>query len=401
MSALRAIHAMTSDPLTSAAEPLYAAHSETVANNHVWQVISNLGQSLLHAAQQIYAFIASLFVKVAEFFHDLFFKAPSSHIESPRVPPSFIPPLPTPIPNNAAPFSRNISSEAVMFNQALPLLININGLARIPRVISQEEIEQDLRAASIQVANLNELVAICHALSPEHVARIANFIVFANSGGQEEYFLTLRSYFKGIILEMRKGSIPNELKQQCLENLANGYYGCNAIRFNSVEKEYKRLSNRLPTPEDMILEAMQQFKEQIFINHYRLEHNPSFLNHIRREVGVELGLDRHPFHINDPQIENGPRATREEYLEVFRNALTQGAILNRMSFSLNEMIRNPEYGRDLGLYMKNRLNQLEARGVIDDQQRDDLEDEYMPWGYQISESGTKFLLLQVGIFAHG
>ncbi|MBS0653202.1 MAG: hypothetical protein JSR39_06680 [Verrucomicrobia bacterium] len=401
MSALRPIHQLTTYPMTSATEPRYAAHAETVANNRAWQVFTDLGQSLLHAAQQIYAFIASLFVKVSEFFHDLFFKAPSSRVESPRFPSPFIPPLPTPIPDNAEPISRTISSEAVMFNRDQPLLININGLARVPRAISQEEMEQDLRAASTDVANLNELVAICHTLSPEHETRIANFIAFANSGGQAEYYLTLRSYFKGIIVEMRKDSVPNELKQHSLENLANGYYGCNAIRFNSVEKEYKRLSNRLPTPEDMILEAMQQFKEQIFINHYRLEHNPSFLNHIRREVGVELGLDRHPLYINDPQIENGPRRTREEYLEVFRNALTQRAILNRIGFTLNEMLRNPEYGRDLGLYMKNRLNQLEARGVIDDQQRDDLEDEYMPWGYQISESGTKFLLLQVGIFAHG
>lgn len=400
MNALRPIQQLTSYPMTSAPEPRYAVHAETVACNHVWQVFTDLGQFLLHASQQIYAFIVSLFVQVAEFFHDLFFKEPSARVESPSLPPSFTPP-PTQIPNNAHPISRAISSEAVMFNQGQPLLININGLSRVPRVILQEEIEQDLRAASTQVANLSELVAICHAHSPEHEARIANFITFANNGGQAEYYLTLRSYFKGIIVEMRKNNIPNELKQHCLENLANGYYGCNAIRFNSVEKEYKRLSNRLPTPEDMILEAMQQFKEQIFINHYRLAHNPSFLNHIRREVGVELGLDRHPVHINDPQIENGRRGTREEYLEVFRNALTQRAILNRIGFSLNEMIRTPEYGRDLGLYMKNRLNQLEARGVINEQQRDDLEDEYMPWGYQISDSGTKFLLLQVGIFAHG
>ncbi|MBS0605769.1 MAG: hypothetical protein KF898_08610 [Parachlamydiales bacterium] len=400
MSYLSPVQQMSASFIASPINIRYAAHTQTVAHSRAWQLISDFGQAFAHAVEQIYQFIANLFFKIGEFFHNLFYKSPSSA----EIPPSYLPDyeLPAPLPSpSSQPISSPISTDAVLFETSRPIVINLNGLARVPRVISQEEIEQDLRAAEAQVADLNELTAICHATSPEVEPRIRNFIHFAATGGNSEYFLTLRSYFKGIIVEMRKESIPVELKQQALQNLANGYYGCNAIRFNSVEREYKRLSQRLPTPEDKILEALQQYKEQIFIAHYHLRSNPSFLNHIRREVGVELGLDRHEIYINDPQIENGPRGAPDEYRNVFRNAFTHAGILNSMHRAFNDLFRSPDYGRDLGSYINHRLDELEARGLINHQRREDLGDELMPWGFEISESGVKFLLLQVGIFAHG
>lgn len=400
MSYLSPVQQMSASFMASPIDIRYAAHAQTVAHSRVWQEISDFGKAFAHVAQQIYQFIADLFFKIGEFFHNLFYKSSSSAEIPRRYLPDFEIPAPPPSPRSH-PISNPISTDAVLFDPSQPIVINLNGLARVPRIISQEEIEQDLRAAETLVADLNELTAICHATSPDIEPRIHNFIQFAANGGNNEYFLTLRSYFKGIIVEMRKESVPIELKQLALQNLANGYYGCNAIRFNSVEREYKRLSQRLPTPEDKILEAMQQYKEQIFIDHYHLRRNPSFLNHIRREVGEELGLDRHPIYINDPQIENGARGTSDEYRAVFRNALTHADILNRMHRAFNDLLRNPDYGRDLGSYINHRLAELEAQRLIDRQQREDLSEEFMPWGFEISESGVKFLLLQVGVFAHG
>lgn len=371
--------------------------------NRIWTVLSDACDQITDHISKLTNYIAYLFAQIGQFFYDLFFENPTldktASIVLPSTPPS--------IGNMEQPSNpSDIDSQTqmqVILPQGSRFMISAAGLARNPRVFTQEEILNDLQEASLHVSNLYELAHLCGTIEPNwHNIRydIQNFIYFASSSNpgvhQIEYFNALRSLFKGIIFELRKPEHPIELKRLVLNNLSNTYHGCNAIRFNGVDREYKRLTGRLPNIEDIILEKLQALKEKIFIDYYHLEGNPSFLNHIRREVGLELGLNRHPIHINDPSIEQGLRESRAAYLEIFHQTFTPEFLIDQMHLSLIE-IMGTEHGTQLGTYLNEKLDLYIQQNHLTEEEAEDLRDRYLEWSYRITRDGATFILLQLGL----
>ncbi len=382
MSVLRPVsqasgNAISEAPLASPSPLLFhdridfRQNSNAVGLSGIVQVFECIGDQLSHYVQKVGDFFFS-------FFDGLFAK--HSTPDPISLPPTHDPYLPI-FPNNPPrPLIQNP-------NPTSPLLINPAWLNRTPRVISIESMEQDLRAADAAVSGLNELLTF----AAHNQRNLLQFIRFANSGNSE-YFITLRSYFKGIIFEMRKETTTDEMKSEALQSLSQGFFGCPAIRFQSVEKVYNKLSGRLPTAEDAILEAFQRYKENVFIQHYRITDNSPFLNHIRREVGAELGLNTTQIQ-NDPNIDNGPRGTREEYLAVFNAAVSIHTLVQGMRTQLNAMMHDPDKSEALAEFLSQQIALDNHRQL----HRWDLRQNYLRWGYEFSDEGTRFMIQRAGI----
>lgn len=213
----------------------------------------------------------------------------------------------------------------------------------------------------------------------------------------------------GIIFELRKPDIPKEEKQTALIELARSGGHCLTRRYQQTLKIYRTLSNQVETLEEIVLQLLQQVKEDLFREYYSLSGEPATtLNYIKKEVGAELGLDCNPIHLSDPHMDlhdarspQNPRSkhtTAREFREVFRRIYTPANVLRIMRERLNERIaRNNDFCREVSHFIHD---------AVPPDQRDRLPAPYQfdldhATPYQLTDEGICFLMSHFQILTIG
>lgn len=215
---------------------------------------------------------------------------------------------------------------------------------------------------------------------------------FHNDNHRDAYFQEFTRYVKGIIWGLRNPGMPAWRKKDVLEYLAN-FYGCNAVKMNTVKGQAESV---LLGVEYKMLQYVLDFKEQdVFIGHYHpLFHQTTrVLNHIRREVGVEFGLDAHPLNINDPQrIALG---TRAQYQMIFQQRFHPASLIEGVRRKL-ELEPDRGWQRDIPKWVHAIIDKLETDGNINADEADRRRDDYFTFTQKLTAEGTAFLLLNMG-----
>lgn len=228
-------------------------------------------------------------------------------------------------------------------------------------------------------------------------------------------------FLKAIIFELRKAEVPVEKKQEALKNLASAAEHCVPRRHEQAFKIYRTLSNQMETLEDIVLQYVQQTKEDLFYNFYSLSREPvQTLNYIRATVGQELGLDCNEVHLNDPHINLNDASSPEnrwekhrtpaQFRNVFNRIYTPVNLLSIMKNFLNQRIaQDNDFTREVSAFIDNELQRHQRAGDLTKAEMDNLPAPYQfdlfdnegnenkTNPYHLTDEGIRFLMVHFGM----
>lgn len=231
---------------------------------------------------------------------------------------------------------------------------------------------------------------------------------------------SMKIYLQGIIFELRKPNeknsdepyCPIEKKREAFINLANSAGHCPPRRHEEVKKVYLRLSNQMETVENIILGYVQEAKEDLFREYYSLSREPvQTLNYIRREVGLEFGLDKHAINLADiyidlhdarsPENRDSKHRTKAQFQETFRRIFTPANAMKVTLHTINKrMATDAEFTAQLSQFID---NEVRAHFGEESQEVESLPNPYQydydveGKAYHLTPEGIRFLLCHFGI----
>lgn len=328
-----------------------------------------------------------------------------------------------PLASDARPVAAGDVHPAVLAN----LSINKGALARTPALFDPSMILQVARDASPPIeareilAQFDRIFAgagrntiLCHddRNAPITVAgaRVAILTDYVTLHPLNEYEASvaanIRLFLVGIVSELRKPDVPQEKKQTALIDLVLSARHCFPRRYEQALKTYRTLSNQVETLEQIVLQLLQQVKEDLFREYYSLSLEPVMtLNFIRKLVGRELGLDCDPIHLNDPHMSahNDARSpqnpgfkhmTASQFRRVFFHIYNPESVLRIMRQRLNDKIaNNNDFCREITQYISDAVP-ADQKGALPAPYQFDY-DHATP--YQLTDDGIRFLLVHFGI----
>ncbi len=255
-----------------------------------------------------------------------------------------------------------VFDEAIM-KLAEDYKINQARLGEVPEKIDFAELTANLGGAVIP---LNELLTqydavfgaphdfprndISYEKRAENRQKLADFVAFIEARDTSysqtslTYFDDLNLVVQNIIFELRKPADQVEMhkKVSALDELAEASDQCIPRRFEDAVRQFKVLTNRPTTLDNLFLGWVQELKEDIILECFQQDEY-HVLNHARKEIGEEWGLDR----------ENGSLAEDRFYAlgfmgarnpELYRRALAVQYIPARVISALYE--KQKYYGRN-------------------------------------------------------
>lgn len=226
---------------------------------------------------------------------------------------------------------------------------------------------------------------------------------------------SLEIYLKGIIFALRNTEMPREEKAAVLIDLASAASHCPPRRHEEALKIYRKLSNQMETLEEIILQYIQQAKEDLFLNYYSLSREPvQTLNFIRSVVGKDLGLDTNPVNVQDvhilihdarsPDNPHFNHNTAKAFKMVFNRIYTPNTIMELMKNALNARInRDNSFTTNVTAFIAQEIIQKAVKAGILTQREQDLlpapyqNDYNQPNPYHLTDAGVKLLLVHFGI----
>lgn len=228
---------------------------------------------------------------------------------------------------------------------------------------------------------------------------------------------------KGIIFGLRApqdGSTETEeilaKKRTSIEKLCSAAEHCRPRRHTEAFQVYRVLSNQMETTEQIILQYIQETKENLFLNFYSLSTQPGHtLNYIRREVGEQLGLNRSRVNLEDPYIDMGgrsalspdnprsPHQVANQFLEVFNRIYNPSNVLFNMKNFLNQRIASDEaFMSEISQFIQSEILIHQQAGRLTEYDNEDLP---MPYqndldhpdaAFHLTDLGVRFLLVHFG-----
>lgn len=253
-----------------------------------------------------------------------------------------------------------------------------------------------------------------------------------------------RTLLRGLIVELRKDEIPVEKKRVALESLASAAEHCPPRRHEEILRIYKELTNQVETMDEILLSYVQQAKEAMFASFYSHSREPVMtLNYIRREVGLELGLDRNPVNLGDIYINMRdasfpvaagtpgaalritPRGQRyysmehtqpDQFLQVFNQLYTPENLMYQVKTKVSERLqRDADFRASLMLFIRHALVTHQQAGAVTQDQIDALPQPYIgtyredgtpydpimdfdyegPVAWGLTDAGIRFLLVEL------
>lgn len=210
---------------------------------------------------------------------------------------------------------------------------------------------------------------------------------------RQNYLQELSRLLKGVILRLRDPAIPNGRKRQILVRLSGGFFGSPEARLFAIRAQFQKLALRM---EDLILGYVQEVKENdLFLRHYNPQENTreSLLNNIRREAGVDLGL-------NEPENEEiggqGIQGNRAEYLQLFNENYLPPFLVASVLSRIEGDEQHSMWQSDIKQFIMDRIRSLAEDGRISQEERTRREGAYFNDNDDPTLEGTAFLLLNLG-----
>ncbi len=193
----------------------------------------------------------------------------------------------------------------------------------------------------------------------------------ALEGTSNAYYDNLEIIVKNIIFELGKPEIDTSKKRNLMVELAEAYTNCNARKYEEALWQYRKLINRSENLDNLVRIWLQEFKEEVIMQHYQIHGmegmSVHILNHARKEVGDEFGLNDLGLVENDPWVfaydndEAFRRRNRyqmidfnpEEYKRLLNAHYTTEALLQVVSCK----IESENVSRVINEYLQNEYTQ--------------------------------------------
>ncbi len=313
------------------------------------------------------------------------------------------------------------------------LTVNVDKIPQVPQMLDPSTVRAITNGAQPPV-QLDELLThfdrICHQYAIRHTEVLfregdQDITVEKARKSLEEKYLDLVNGFplekeidriivreikdvlQGIILELRPPRNGDEedidmiaQKKVALEDLCRAAMHCRPRRHTEAFRVYSALSKQIETVDEIVKLYLQEIKESLLLTRYYSTQPVHTLNYIRREVGVDLGLDTRETHLRDPHIKAGrlPNLNRSDILAVFPEIYTPENILFGMKNLLNHrIVSNPEFACMLSEFIDHEIQIHEAAGRLVAADRENMPMPYQdPASYQLTDAGIKFLMVHLG-----
>ncbi len=287
----------------------------------------------------------------------------------------------------SGPYMGKVLNSAALNRAPLPL--DLDELARHGALIDISHIVAEYRAVFGQQARDSD------------VNFLNGLVELANRQGNSDYdrlyYSTLKKLLQNIIIELRKPDNEIEKKQRALAAIIEAQGRCTPRRLAECERQYKLLKTGNPEMEQLLLEYVQDLKEEILIEGFQ---SAQFhvINYIRSRVGRELGLNTSRLNLEDPHLRAGGTPSDTTIRNVFYAEYTPENVVEGVMTRIH-LERN---GDVCSAYIHQELReQAHRRGEDpnDDEISQRILDQGVSFfnGHLINQAGVVFLLESIGI----
>jgi hypothetical protein len=269
--------------------------------------------------------------------------------------------------------------------------------------------------------------------------------VFSNTKYEQMIAREVGLLVKGMLCELKtmKGALNNteltadqikegegkirSIAESMLSDLARAALHCTPRKHSETLRVYRKMTNQLDTVLEILLQCIQQGKEDLFLSYYSLSAQPPhLLNFLRKELGVEFGLDRNPIHLDDPFLadhhtgsypiynylgnfdKKGYHVGSSQFRATFHEIYQPAAILPLIQQALNKRIsENPDLATMISQFLDGEVVKAYESTNPSKEQLAEFEsklpepfqvsifprrEEGEKYGYQLRMEGVEFLL---------
>lgn len=144
---------------------------------------------------------------------------------------------------------------------------------------------------------------------------------------QIAYYSTVKKVLQNLILELRRPETSADKKMRALDEIIVAQSRCAPRRLAECIRQYKLLKTSNPEMVQLLLEHIQDFKEDFFLEAFERSGQFHVINHIRREHGDRYGLNRSLINLEDPHINcGGPPDASRVHAEFNRRYTSEGVV---------------------------------------------------------------------------